>query len=241
MLRSLTPLRRLSCPPLALTHVRTRAFFILLPLFQFRMEHSVAMQNRGLLRHPFAVLPSSSPPPSPPRGASPIEEGDNNTEPPAPTNASRIKTPGAALSTEEHVDPGNDGHYSGNHMPVAAQSGEDSGLYERDEPPVGNPPNRGENTVPSESTAAAARLGAAGMVAAMRKPASPTAPRLEEWPGFPSPSTAFARAAPMENPKGVLPPSPHVLRFIHQVGASGECERCKEMCTHKDLEIIVDT
>ncbi|CAM9805817.1 unnamed protein product [Ectocarpus sp. 12 AP-2014] len=62
-------------------------------------------------------------------------------------------------------------------------------------------------------------MGAA-VAAVELKPASLSRPRLEEWPGFPCPSKAFARAAPMENPKGGLPPSPQVLRFIHQVASA---------------------
>ena len=42
-------------------------------------------------------------------------------------------------------------------------------------------------------------------------------PRLEEWPCFPSPATAFAPAAPVESPKGLMPPSHRLLRYIHQV------------------------
>lgn len=76
-------------------------------------------------------------------------------------------------------------------------------------------------TTAVEATAAAATAATVSAAAAALAPelerASPSSPRLEKWPGFPSPSMAFARAAPMETPKGLLPPSPYVLRFIHQV------------------------
>ena len=57
--------------------------------------------------------------------------------------------------------------------------------------------------------------------------ASPFSPKLEKWPGFPCPSKAFARATPVENPKGVLPPSQRLLRYIHLVGWSCRCWRVR--------------
>ncbi|CAM9532022.1 unnamed protein product, partial [Hapterophycus canaliculatus] len=201
---------------------------------RFRMEHSVAMQNRGLLRHPLAVLPSPSPPspcppppPPPPSGASLIGEGDQQTGTPPATDASgtTTKTPAAAVTTEEERAAVDDNHDFDHYVSAAAESDEGSDLYERDEAPGVDQPERGDCTVRSESAAsataaAAAGVAVAGVSAARRKPASPMSPRLEEWRGFPSPAMAFARAAPVENPKGVLPPSPHVLRFIHQMASA---------------------
>lgn len=184
---------------------------------QFRMEHSVAMQNRGLLRHPFAIPPSPSPPhptPPSPHGAPLAGEGGKGTGTPTTANASETAatTPAAAATTAEEHDAGGDYHGFGDYVSAAAESDEESDPYEQEEP--------------------AAAL-AAGVFGAQRKPASPTSPRLEEWPGFPSPSVAFARAAPVENPKGVLPPSPQVLRFIHQVNAAVKSEKSYGTGTEK--------
>lgn len=91
--------------------------------------------------------------------------------------------------------------------------GDESNLEDTFEPAAGDDRPAAVQSEP----AAAAAAAAAAALAATQPEASPSSPRLERWPGFPSPSKAFARAAPMENPKGLLPPSPDVLRFIHQV------------------------
>lgn len=89
----------------------------------------------------------------------------------------------------------------------AAEFEDDSDLEDVVEPAAGD-------RLPAAAPSAAAAVAAQ---AKSRPEASPSSPRLEKWPGFPCPSKAFARAAPIENPKGLLPPSPDFLGFIHQV------------------------
>lgn len=77
--------------------------------------------------------------------------------------------------------------------------------------------------VTSNTTAASA--SAEGTVAgtegsSRNRRASVRQPYREPWPDFLAPSQAYARAAPLENPKGLLPPSPRLLSYIHQVRLS---------------------
>ncbi|CAM9703531.1 unnamed protein product, partial [Scytosiphon promiscuus] len=131
---------------------------------RFRMEHSVAMQNRGILRHPLALVPSPPlPPPPVTRGGSLVGEGDKETETPAPTDASRTTTTttlaaaAAAVTTEEPGAARHDDNIFDDYVPAAAESDEDSELYEPVELAAVDQPSRDDDNavVPSEATSAA--------------------------------------------------------------------------------------
>eukprot|EP00752_Nemacystus_decipiens_P003642 g3356.t1 len=194
--------------------------------FTFRLEHAVSMQHRGLLRYPLAVEPLPPPPPPPPPQPStvsrPAARGrDEGDETPASPSSLRPTAPAAdgseaSMAADGRMRAGGDGGDGSDDMAVAAGEGDIAGAAESEddesdeedtlEPAAGEDPSP---LSPSEAAPVEARPAA-----------SPSSPRLEKWPGFPCPSEAFARAAPVENPKGVLPPSPDVLRFIHQVASA---------------------
>lgn len=196
------------------------------PTSQFRLEHAVSMQTRGLLRYPLAV----EPPPTPLRPTSSSAAshgqagGDGGAAPPSSLGASPLAAGGPAESMAGGGggnDP--DDMATGEEddvIPGAAEfEDDDSALEDMIEPPAGDStPASAQSATATAAVAAAVAEAAVVEAAAEAQPeASPSSPRLEEWPGFPCPSKAFARAAAIENPKGLLPPSPDVLRFIHQV------------------------
>ncbi|CAM9985193.1 unnamed protein product, partial [Ectocarpus sp. 12 AP-2014] len=205
---------------------------------RFRMEHAVAMQNRGLLRYPFTVEPpalsahgpaspgagvagsrSLSPPPSCSSPAGVLQDASTDTAT-RPTEGQRqgfYHDGGAAAAGAGDCGIG-DRRCDDDLLAAEAAAELDDeldlrGLRESAE--SGN----GSGAAGNGAGSAEAAMGAA-VAAVERKPASLSCPRLEEWPGFPCPSKAFARAAPMESPKGGLPPSPQVLRFIHKVASA---------------------
>ena len=211
---------------------------------QFRLEHAVSMQNRGLLRYPLAVEPPPPPTPTPPppppappsvSAANPAargrDEGDETPAPPpslrpSPLAAGCPEASGAA--GDGGTRAGDDGGGASDDTAVGVRNSGNAGasdvgddgadLEDTLDPAVGDdPPESAQSEAAAPAAAGMAVAAAAAAPAEARPVASPSSPRLELWPGFPCPSKVFARAAPMENPKGVLPPSPDVLRFIHQV------------------------
>ncbi|CAN0519294.1 unnamed protein product, partial [Ectocarpus sp. 12 AP-2014] len=202
------------------------------------MEHAVAMQNRGLLRYPFTVEPpalSAHGPASPGAGVA----GSRSLSPPPSCSSPAGVLQDASTDTATRSTEGQRQGFYHDGGAAAAGAG-DCGIGDRrcdddllaaeaaaelddeldlrglrESAESGN----GSGAAGNGAGSAEAAMGAA-VAAVERKPASLSCPRLEEWPGFPCPSKAFARAAPMESPKGGLPPSPQVLRFIHQVASA---------------------
>lgn len=196
------------------------------------MEHAVSMQNRGLLRYPFAVEPP----------ALPVDAGAGSLSPPPSFSSPAVVLQDATTdtATKSTGEQGQGSHDDADDGGAAAAGAGDYGIGDRrcdddllaaeaaaelddelDPSGLCGSAEGGNGSRDANNSAGSPEGTMAAAVAAVEpKPASLSHPRLEEWPGFPCPSKAFARAAPMENPKGVLPPSPQVLRFIHQVGCA---------------------
>lgn len=202
------------------------------------MEHAVAMQNRGLLRYPFTVEPPALPAHGPALPGAGVAGAGALSPPPSCSSPAGV----LQCATTDTATGSTGGQRQGSHHDggAAAAGAGDCGIGDRrcdddslaaeaaaeldDELDLSDlresaEGGNGSGAASNGTGSAEATMGAA-VAGVEPKPASLSCPRLEEWPGFPCPSKAFARAAPMENPKGGLPPSPQVLRFIHQVGCA---------------------
>lgn len=180
---------------------------------QNRLDQSVSLQHRGLLRLPPTSTLTSARPPNRSLGANP---GDDHVQQPSD------------LPFQQQMQQQQ--HHQG--VPISSTA-------QALPPSRGNRVTSGE-TVSTSVSASTTDQGPPGQdtltaikLGKRARPSSVSAPRLEKWPDFPTPFQAFARAAPLEAPAGLLPPSRRFLGYIHQV-----CFSVGRKSRHSELQIF---